>query len=653
MKLRDMKIGVQLRLGMATILFFVVLLYALAWVQTDRLWLLTVGFYEHPFTVREAIGIMQAQNLALHRDMKELCQVESGRERETIIQGMDVRDADVRRQFVIVYARYLGPRSDVEEAEQAFVQWKAIRGETIRLLREGKTTEAINRARMTGVGGMQAEKTGGEIRHLGDFAANWAAQFYRDAGEQHRQINIQLGIMVAAIFALTVVVAMLLLKGIKTPLAELTAATEQFRQGKLDVRIGHVSANEFGTLAAGFNTMADAIETANAVQRLEKGELAERTRELEQELVERKRAEEGLQESEANLAEAQRIAHIGSWEWDMVSLEVRWSNEMYRIFDSSPDTYDGRPESLLKVIHPDDVKLFTSSMDINPSGGNLPSFEYRVIHKDGLIHNVFAHGRIEFDEAGKPVRSIGTVQDITERKQAEEKLRVIAADLNRSNRDLQQFASIASHDLQEPIRMIASYTQLLAKRYEGQFDEKAKQYIAYVVEGAIRMQQLVNDLLVYSRVGTRSNPMETKDSHSILGEAMMNLAILIEESKAIVTVDVLPIVCTDASQLVQVFQNLLANSIKFRGGKIPHIHVSAREEKCEWVFSVRDNGIGIDRQYADKIFVIFQRLHSRREYPGTGIGLAVCKRIVERHGGRIWFESEIGKGSTFFFTVQK
>jgi PAS domain S-box-containing protein len=245
------------------------------------------------------------------------------------------------------------------------------------------------------------------------------------------------------------------------------------------------------------------------------------------------------------------------------------------------------------------------------------------------------------------------IRDITDRKRMENELSGVMEDLDRSNRDLQQFASIASHDLQEPLRMVGSYAQLLAKHYEDQLDEKGKKYIAYMTEGAIRMQQLVNDLLTYSRVGTHGNPMEARDSHVILGEAIMNLAILIEENKAIVTVDALPIVCADASQLVQVFQNLLANAIKFRSEEIPRIHVFARDAGHEWVFSVRDNGIGIDRQYAERIFVIFQRLHTREEYPGSGIGLAVCKRIVERHGGRIWLESEPGKGSTFFFTIPK
>jgi PAS domain S-box-containing protein len=245
------------------------------------------------------------------------------------------------------------------------------------------------------------------------------------------------------------------------------------------------------------------------------------------------------------------------------------------------------------------------------------------------------------------------IEDITERKVAEDKLQAVLAELERSNKDLEQFASIASHDLQEPLRMVASYTQLLAERYEGQLDEKAGKYIAYAVEGAIRLQQLVNDLLAYSRVSTRGNRLESTDAHAILGQAIRNLAAAIEESKAIVTNEDLPLVRADAPQLALVFQNLLANAIKFRGADSPLIHVSVRDHGGEWIFSVRDNGIGIELQYADRIFVIFQRLHTRQEYPGTGIGLAVCKRIVERHGGRIWFESEPGQGSTFFFTVPK
>jgi len=242
-------------------------------------------------------------------------------------------------------------------------------------------------------------------------------------------------------------------------------------------------------------------------------------------------------------------------------------------------------------------------------------------------------------------------EEIVKRREVESALHKSNENLERSNKELEQFAYVASHDLQEPLRMIASYTQLLAQRYEGQLDAKAKKYIDYAVDGAVRMQRLINDLLSFSRIGTRGKPLEPTDAQAVLSEALHNLAAAIEESRAMVTNDELPKVRADASQLVLVFQNLIGNAIKFHGQEKPRVHIAAVDQAGEWIFSVRDNGIGIDSQYADRIFVIFQRLHTREEYPGTGIGLAVCKRIVERHGGRIWFESEAGKGSTFFFSI--
>ncbi|MBA4372369.1 MAG: hypothetical protein C0402_05855 [Thermodesulfovibrio sp.] len=244
-------------------------------------------------------------------------------------------------------------------------------------------------------------------------------------------------------------------------------------------------------------------------------------------------------------------------------------------------------------------------------------------------------------------------KEIAERMLVEEKLTISMADLQRSNKELEQFAYVASHDLQEPLRMVASYTQLLAERYENQLDDKARKFIHYAVDGAVRMQLLINDLLAYSRIGTKGKPLAPVSAHAVVGEAINNLKMKIDETKAIITNDELPEVRADASQLVQLFQNLIGNALKFRGAEDPRIHISARDEGREWLFMIRDNGIGIEPQYADKIFIIFQRLHTKEEYPGSGIGLAICKKIVERHGGRIWFDSEPGRGATFYFTIPK
>ena len=243
------------------------------------------------------------------------------------------------------------------------------------------------------------------------------------------------------------------------------------------------------------------------------------------------------------------------------------------------------------------------------------------------------------------------IRDITERKQMLDTLAQRADALAHSNQELQQFAYVASHDLQEPLRMITGYTQLLARRYRGKLDQDGDEYINYAVDGAKRMQILINDLLAYSRVGTRANQFALTDCEAILNTTLTNLQVAIQESGATVSHDPLPTVACDAGQIGQLMQNLIGNAIKYRNSKAPEIRVECRQEDSYWLFSVADNGIGIDPQYAERIFVIFQRLHTREEYPGTGIGLAVCKKIVERHGGRIWVQSELGNGSTFYFTL--
>ncbi len=240
---------------------------------------------------------------------------------------------------------------------------------------------------------------------------------------------------------------------------------------------------------------------------------------------------------------------------------------------------------------------------------------------------------------------------VAERTRAEEALADQAEALARSNADLQQFAYVASHDLQEPLRMVASYLQLIARRYQGRLDSDADEFIDFAVGGARRMQDLIADLLAYSRVGTQAKALQRVDTERAFGKAVENLKVAIDESGAVVTRSGLPAVWADPVQIVQLFQNLIGNAIKFRGQRRPEVRVEAETRDDATTFRIRDNGIGIEPQYADRIFVIFQRLHTREEYGGNGIGLAVCKKIVERHRGRIWMESNPGQGSTFSFTI--
>ncbi len=246
---------------------------------------------------------------------------------------------------------------------------------------------------------------------------------------------------------------------------------------------------------------------------------------------------------------------------------------------------------------------------------------------------------------------ISMAMDVTARKQAEAELNRTMLELERSNTELQQFAYVASHDLQEPLRMVTSYLQLIQRRYGSKLDDDADEFIAYAVDGANRMKRLIQDLLTFSRVGTRGKPFVAIKTETVLQQTLANLKTSIEETEARITFDPLPTIMGDEGQLVQLFQNLISNAIKFKGETQPQIHVGVERHDNLWQFSVRDNGIGFDPQFADRIFVIFQRLHTRADYGGTGIGLAVCKKIVERHGGRIWAESQPDAGTTFYFTI--
>ena len=238
-----------------------------------------------------------------------------------------------------------------------------------------------------------------------------------------------------------------------------------------------------------------------------------------------------------------------------------------------------------------------------------------------------------------------------ERQRAVDDLAKKVEELARSNRELEQFAYVASHDLQEPLRMVAAYTQLLAERYKGKLDEPADKYIHYAVDGAKRMQTLVQDLLVFSRVGRLNSENRDTDCNVAVEIAIANLQVAIRESDTHITHDYLPVVLVNPTQLAQVFQNLIGNAIKFRGPKAPQIQITVEKQPDEWLFSVTDNGIGIAPEYCQGIFVIFKRLHTRTEYPGNGIGLAICRKIIEQYGGRIWVTSQEGVGSTFKFTL--
>ncbi len=362
---------------------------------------------------------------------------------------------------------------------------------------------------------------------------------------------------------------------------------------------------------------------------------------------ERKRAEEELRESEERY---RALLELGGEVGEAVvmlqdteqreGIQTFVSDEWPRITGYSRKELLG--VSFFDLVHPKDREASIKRHQRKIRGEIIPGlFEMTIIRKDGTevpIELTSAYSTYQGQRA-----NVAYIRDITKRKQMEEAL-------VRSNAELEQFAYIASHDLQEPLRMVTSYVQLLARRYKGKLDKDADDFIGYAVDGATRMQRMINDLLNYSRVGTQGQEFRPSNCENIISQAIANLKLAIEGSGALVTHDPLPTVMADESQLIRLFQNLISNAITYRGQELPRVHVSVVQKGNEWVFAISDNGIGIEPQHFDRIFKLFQRLHGG-SHPSSGIGLAVCKRIVERHGGRIWVESEIGKGSTFYFTI--
>jgi PAS domain S-box-containing protein len=364
-------------------------------------------------------------------------------------------------------------------------------------------------------------------------------------------------------------------------------------------------------------------------------------------ITERKKVEETLLKSEHLLAESERIGKVGGWKINIDTNKLTWTNETYRIHEVDQN-FTPTVQKGISFYTPESRIIIEQAVEQAIAHGKPFNLELQIATAKGNIRSIRAIG-----EPNLPNREVqGFFQDITERKKAEEALRSVAENLKRSNLELEQFAYVASHDLQEPLRMVTSYTQLLEQRYKGKLDADADEFIKYAVDGANRMRSLIDDLLSYSRVNRRGNPFRPTESELALDVAIKNLQMSIEENGVVVTHDQLPEVMADEGQLVQLLQNLIGNAIKFHAKEPPCVHVSAKNlQEKEYLFSVQDNGIGIDPQYFDRLFKIFQRLHTKEEYPGTGIGLALCKRIVERHGGSIWLESQPGKGTTIYFTL--
>jgi PAS domain S-box-containing protein len=380
-------------------------------------------------------------------------------------------------------------------------------------------------------------------------------------------------------------------------------------------------------------------------------ELSKANEDLRHQVAERARAEAQHESSERRLAAAQQIAHLGSWELDIATSTVLLSDELCRIHGLPPAAGPVSYDEFLGRVHPDDREIFAHTIEQAVRELNPFTRDHRILRPDSEVRIVQGRGEVLVGPDGRATRIHGTGQDVTDLKRAERELARRTVDLERSNAELERFAYVASHDLQEPLRAVASHVQILEQDYRGRLGADADLSIRCAVEGAQRMHALINDYLAYSRVRSGPETLQPTSSDEALGAALLNLRQALRESSAEVTHDAMPDVLADATGLVQLFQNLIGNSVKFRRDEPPKIHVSAARADTMWLFSVVDNGIGIDPEHSGRIFSLFQRLHTQDRYPGTGIGLAICKKIVDHHGGRIWVESMPGMGATFRFTL--
>jgi PAS domain S-box-containing protein len=383
-------------------------------------------------------------------------------------------------------------------------------------------------------------------------------------------------------------------------------------------------------------------------------------------ITERRRAEEALRRSEERYALAQRAADMGSWDWDIESNALFWSEQIEPLFGFDPGEFEGTYDAFLNTVHPDDRDFVVESVNACLEDPDREyAIDHRIVWPNGEVRWVSETGDVIRNTQGQPIRMLGIVQDVTQSKQAEMALAQKTAELARSNAELEQFAYIASHDLQEPLRKVRAFGDRLEDKYGDLLEERGRDYLDRMRNAAHRMQRLINALLSYSRVTTQARPYEPVDLDDVLREVLSDLELRIAQSGGQIRVGDLPTLHADGLQMHQLFQNLLTNALKFhREGEAPVVNVSARcfaaQEAAEHEdfpdvafcqIRVEDEGIGFDQKYVDRIFDPFQRLHGRGQYEGTGMGLAICRKIVERHGGRITADSQPGEGAAFIVTL--
>ncbi len=702
MRIRDVKISTQLKVGLGTILLLVIFLSAMAWMETDTLWQQTKGLYDHPLKVRKAVGEIKADILAMHRGMKDLVLAESDLERQTILQGMDTFEADAHRQFEIVYDRYLGPRKDIDEAFNYFVQWKAIRAETILLLRAGKAAEAILRTKASGVGGSHAKDLLAHVQEVSDFAATRADKFFQDAADKTNSLKMQLIYVVGFIILVTAAIGSFLFLQIRGALRDLTAVMEQFHQGDLSARSTAISTNEFGILAASFNRMAEAIAL-----RIETDKKAAALAEaLISDNEVRKFAETVLGKF-MEITESNMGAFYLRNEDDHLLLPlaaVGVNPDLLGPFDAS--ILEGQFGLALKtgeVAHIKDIRqetlftfktfagtavpseIITLPVDVNGEVrgilslaclGGYSKAALNILNQPSLIAlstsfaNLLANDRTRrLAEALRENNQELQAQQEELQAQAEE-LRQQTEEIRAQNVELEQqqlavveasrlksqFLSNMSHELRTPLNSVMALSRVLMLQAKTKLSDEEINYLAIIERNGKSLLTLINDLLDLAKI--ESGRMDIRPRPFSLRLTIENIVESIDPLAAEKHIqlrqeipETLPPLESDEIRVSQILQNLIANAVKFTasGG----VAVSANSHGGNVSVTVTDTGIGIADDAIPYIFDEFRQVDgsSSRRHEGTGLGLAIARKAARMLGGDIAVTSTVGLGATFTLTL--
>ena len=690
MKITDLKIGTQLRLGLVVILLLVLGLGALARWQTERLWQQADTMYNHPLQTRRALGELQADILAMHRAMKDLVLAVNEPEVAAALQEDEIRSANAVRQLEILAGAYLGPRGDLNALQDEFAKWKAIRAETIRLFRAGKTAEAVARTKTGGAGGAQVAVLTGFFKKIDEFARNKGDQLYRDATALNENLNRQLVVIVAAIMALSLLVSYILLRAIKEPLRRLSVATDQFRQGKMDVRCGQIAANEFGELAASFNAMADAIQTEVRINAaaaelagvmLREEEVRDFCRELLKGLLEHTGSQVGavyfLNDAKSAYEHFESIGLGACARTAFAATELEGelgaavaTRRIQRITDIPANTrfalnavggeFSPREILTIPVLADHTVTAVFSLASVHA----YDAASLRLVEEIWSVLTARVNGVLAFrtiKDLAENLEHQNCELDAQKRELAEQaselteqnaELEMQKTQLGEASRLKSAFLSKMSHELRTPLNSVIALAGVLNRRLEGKIPGEQHGYLEVIERNGRHLLSLINDILDLSRVeaGWEDVSLARFSLPALVAEVVAMIEPQAREKNIALdnlVLDDLPTIASDTEKCRHILQNLVANAVKFTDAG--SVTVSARCHGEEIFIAVSDTGIGIAADQLPHIFEEFRQADdsASRRFGGTGLGLAIADRYATLLHGGIKVESAPGKGSTF------